>query len=171
MYVLDATPLIYLAKIERLELLEALSESPLVPEPVHEEVVTRGLEEGHPDARRVERALEEGVLERVDVPDTGTFHRLGDNDRLSDADAAVLAVADHRDGTAIVDEQYGRDVAATASIPTRGTAYLVLWLLAEDHLGAAEATDIIDAMVEEGWYCSTDVYSSIRRKIDELARG
>lgn len=169
MYVFDATPLIYLAKVDRLDLLDMLPKSCLVPEPVYEEVVTRGLEENHPDARRVERAVDDGVLDRVSVPDAGTFRRLGDNDRLAEADAAVLAVADHEDGIAVMDEQYGRDVAATESIPTRGTAYLVLRLLEEGHLTGEEAADTIDAMLEEGWYCSPDLYKSIRRKIDELA--
>lgn len=169
MYVFDATPLIYLATIDRLELLEALPMSCLVPEPVYDEVVTRGLEEGHPDARRLERAIDEDVLETAPVPDSGTVDRLQRNDRLSDADAAVLAVTDHYDGTAIMDEQYGRAIADTEGIPTRGTAYLVLFLLNGDHLSEAEARDIIDAMLDAGWYCSPDLYKSIQRQIDDLA--
>lgn len=98
MYVFDATPLIYLAKIGRLELLDALPQRCLIPEPVHDEVVTRGLEEDYPDARRLERAVEDGVFEQASVPDTETFDRLRGNDRLSDADASVLAVATTRMG-------------------------------------------------------------------------
>lgn len=169
MYVFDATSLIYLAKIDRLKSLNSLPRACLVPEPVYNEVVTRGLDEGHPDARRLERSVEDGVLKITQVPDSETFERLQRNDRLNNADAAVLAVAVHRDGTAIMDEQYGRDVADTEGIPTRGTAYLVLWLLKEGHLTATEASDIIDAMLDAGWYCSPDLYKSIRRKIDELS--
>lgn len=169
MYVFDATPLIYLAKIDRLELLESIPRSRVVPDPVYDEVVTRGLEQDHPDARRLERAVDDGLLERIAVPDSGTFDRLRGNDRLSEADAAVLAVADHHDGTAILDEQYGRDVAETEGIPTRGTAYLILWLLREDELSGAEAGAIVDAMLDEGWYCSPALYKSIRRRIEELS--
>lgn len=169
MYVFDATPLIYLAKIDRLELLDYLSMACLVPEPIHEEVVTRGLEEDYTDARRLEQAIDEGVLEIATVPDSETFDRLLRNDRLSNADAAVLAIADHHDGTAVMDEQYGRDVAETEGISTRGTAYLVLWLLKEEHLTGAEAGDIIDAMLDEGWYCAPDLYKSMQRKIEQLS--
>ena len=168
MYVFDATPLIYLAKVERLGLVGELPADCVVPDEVYEEVVTRGLEEDHADARRIERAVEDGLLETVSVPETETYDRLRGNDRLSSADAAVLAVADEYDGTAVVDERYGRDVAETEGIPTRGTAYLVLWLLREGSVTAAEATEIIDAMLEAGWYCSPDLYAKLRRKIEDL---
>lgn len=169
MYVFDATPLIYLAKIDRLELLDSIPQRCLIPEPVYEEAVKRGLEEDYPDARRLQRAIDDGVLEQASVPDTETVDRLRGNDRLSDADASVLALANHQDGTAVMDERYGRDVANTESIPTRGTAYLVLWLLREGHLDGSEAREIIDALLDEGWYCAPDLYKSIQRKIDELA--
>lgn len=169
MYIFDATPLIYLAKVDRLELLDALPSDCVVPDRVYTEVVTRGIEQDHPDARRIERAVEDGRLERVSVPGSTTFDRLQRNDRLSTADSAVLAIADERDGTAIMDETYGRDVAAAEEIPTRGTAYLVLWLLRADRIDGSEASEIIDAMLDEGWYCAPDLYKSLQRKIDELS--
>jgi predicted nucleic acid-binding protein len=168
MYVFDATPLIYLATVGRLDLVENLPASCVVPTEVYDEVVTRGLEEDHADARRIERAIEDGILETVSVPESDTFDRLRGNERLSTADAAVLAFADATDGPAVVDEQYGRDVADTEGIATRGTAYLVLWLLREGCITAMEATETVDAMLDAGWYCSPDLYASIRRTIDEL---
>lgn len=168
MYVFDATPLIYLAKIDRLELVQDSLSNCVVPASVYDEVVTRGLKEDHPDARRIERTVDESLLETVPVPESETFDRLQRNDKLSTADAAVLAIANTNDGIAIMDGQYGRDVADTEAIPTRGPAYLILWLLRENHLTGLEATNIIDAMLDAGWYCSPDLYASIRRKIDEL---
>jgi predicted nucleic acid-binding protein len=167
MYVFDATPLIYLATVERLSLLELLDVSCLVPEPVSAEVVTAGIDGGHADARRIERAIDDDILSVVSVPATETFGRLQGNDDLSRADAAVLAVADSRDGTAIVDERYGRDVAAAEGITTRGTAFLVLSLLDADAIDAAEARSTIDAMLDAGWYCAPDLYARISAAIDE----
>lgn len=169
MYIFDATPLIYLAKVDRLELLDALPSDCVVPDRVYTEVVTRGIEQDHPDARRIERTVEDGHLERVSLQESSTFNRLQRNESLSTADAAVLAIADDRDGIAVMDEAYGRDVAATEGIPTRGTAYLVLWLLREDYLDGSAASEIIDSMLDEGWYCAPDLYKSIQRKIDELS--
>jgi predicted nucleic acid-binding protein len=66
-------------------------------------------------------------------------------------------------------ETYGRDVAAAEGITTRGTAYLVLKLASEGTLSVDDARTIIDAMIDEGWYCAPDVYAKIVQKLDSLA--
>ncbi|GAB3688165.1 hypothetical protein GCM10028857_22020 [Salinarchaeum chitinilyticum] len=168
MYVFDATPLIYLAKVERLSLVLGTVSEAVVPEPVHREVVVDGIEAGHADARRVERAIDEAALRVVPVSDADTFDRIVRNERLTDADAAVLAVAASADAIAVMDEQYGRDVADAEGIPTRGTAFLVLRALRDDHIDAEEARTIVDDMVDAGWYCAPDLYAKLLEKIEEL---
>lgn len=169
MYVFDATPLIYLAKANRLASLADLAPTCTVPESVYEEVVTVGMEQGHADARRIERAVENGIVDVVAVAETKTFTRLRRNQNLSRADAAVLAHAETHDATAVMDETYGRAVADAEDIPTRGTAYLVLRLLEDDVLSADEARKTIDEMMAAGWYCAPDLYTTIRRKIDAVS--
>lgn len=169
MYVFDATPLVYLGKVGRLDLLDVLSEGCLVPGPVHYEVVVEGVEGGHPDARRVERVVEEGVLEVRMVEETDLHARLTENSNLSRADAAVLSLANQVSGTAVVDERYARSVADTEEVPFRGTASLVLILLRDGELAASEARTIVDGLLDAGWYCSPDLYAKICRKIDSLA--
>jgi predicted nucleic acid-binding protein len=169
MYVFDATPLIYLAKAERLALvLEQLDEC-CTTDAVYEEVVTRGVEEGHPDARRIERAVKDGSLRVVPVDETPTLERLQGNENFSTADATVLALAVDRSGVAVVDERYGRTVANAEDIETRGTVYLVLRLLRDDRISASEARDTIDQMVDAGWYCAPNLYAKIVRRIEELS--
>lgn len=67
-----------------------------------------------------------------------------------------------------MDETYGRDVASTEGIETRGTAYLVLLLVKRDVLDPETARATIDAMLEAGWYCAPDVYPKVVRKLDSL---
>jgi predicted nucleic acid-binding protein len=166
-YVFDATPLIYLATVDRLDMVAGLDTPCLLPDPVYDEVVTAGRDGGHADARRVERAVEDDWFSVVAPSDTATFRRLQTNDDLSHADSAVLAVADARDGTAVMDERYGRDVAAAEGIVTRGTAYLVLTSLDAGRIDAAEARATVDAMLDAGWYCAPDLYARICTAIDE----
>lgn len=168
MYVFDTTPLIYLGTVERLDLLKLLSRDCLVPGPVHYEAVVEGIERGYPDARRVERVVEEGLLEVRMVEETDLYTRLSENSNLSRADAAVLSLAKQVSGTAVMDERYGRSVADTEDIPTRGTAFLVISLLRDGELTASEARSIIDGLLDAGWYCSPDLYAKIVRKIESL---
>ena len=120
MWVFDATPLIYLAKVDRLALVQQLDTSCLIPECVYEEVVETGLEQGYPDARRIERSVDVDRFAIVSVETTPLLSRLQENSNLSDADVAVLACADANDGVAVMDETYGRDVAAAEGITNPG---------------------------------------------------
>jgi len=169
MYVFDATPLIYLATVDRLGVVDALPGNCRLPEAVYEEVVTAGIEAGHADARRIEQAVEAGRFEVEPAPGTGLQERLARNDNLSGADIAVLALAAAHRGTAVLDEQYGRTAAKTEGIETRGTAFVVLNALAEGEMTASTARETIDDMLDVGWYCSPDLYRQILSKIDELA--
>jgi len=169
MWVFDATPLIYLAKVDRLALVQQLDASCVIPERVYEEVVGTGLEQCYPDARRIERSVDADRSDIVSVATSALLTRLQDNSNLSDADVAVLACADAHDGVAVIAETYGRDVAAAEGITTRGTAYLVLKLASEGTLSVDDARTVIDAMIDEGWYCAPDVYAKIIQKLDSLA--
>jgi len=168
MLVFDATPLIYLATVERLGMVRLLGQNCVIPEPVYDEVVTVGVEAGHPDARRVEQAVEDGVFEVRDVDESELVRRLEGNPNISDADASVIALAAENDGIAILDERYGRTTAETEGVETRGTVWIVLLLVRDGELSAEEAREIVDEMVEAGWYCSTDLYSRIVRKLEEM---
>jgi predicted nucleic acid-binding protein len=168
MWVFDATPLIYLSKAERLELLSHLDAPRVIPQRVYEEVVDGGIEEGYPDARRIEQCVEDGVFEVVGVSEAAFFERLLENENLSDADVSVLAYADSRDGVAVMDETYGRDVAATEGVETRGTAFLVLLLVKDGVIDAEAGREIVDAMLEAGWYCAPDMYAKVVQKLDSV---
>jgi predicted nucleic acid-binding protein len=167
MWVFDATPLIYLGKVDRLGIVAGLDRDRLIPERVYEEVVTEGIEGGYPDARRVERAVEDGLFSVREVEEGAVFERLRRNPNLSGADVAVLSLADELDGVAVMDERYGRDVADTEGIETRGTAYLVGLLVKRGELPAAEGRAIVDGMVEAGWHCSPALYARLVRTFEE----
>ena len=169
-WVVDATPLIYLAKAERLDVIETLGEPRVVPEAVYREVVTTGVEQGDDDARRIERAAEDGLVDVVAVDADGSpvATRLGRHPGLSGADAAVLACAGAREAVAVMDESAGRSAAAVEEIETRGTAYLVLAAVKDGALSTAEGRDAIDAIIDRGWYVAPDVYTRIVGKLESL---
>jgi predicted nucleic acid-binding protein len=168
MWVFDATPLIYLAKAERLSYLELLGEPRLIPQRVYGEVVTDGLEAAYPDARRIQRHVNDGLFDVRTVTSNSVFERLEANQALSDADRAVLALAAKRDAVAVMDEEHGRAVARTEGISTRGTAYLVLSLVRDGHVDVREARTTFETMLDEGWYCSPNQYAKILEKLDSL---
>ena len=137
---------------------------------MYREVVTEGTEAGYDDARRIERAVEDGRLDVVEVDrdDSATATRLDRHAGLSDADLAVLACADARDGVAVMDEAAGRSAAAVEGVETRGTAYVVLSAVKRGELSAEAGREAIDAMIDRGWYVAPDLYAKIVRKLESF---
>jgi predicted nucleic acid-binding protein len=166
--VFDATPLIYLGKAKRLDVLAAVEHRLLIPGRVYEEVVGDGTKEGYPDAKRINERYRDGLFDRRTVEKDERFERLLNETTLTPADTAVLLLADEVDGVAVMDEKHGRAIAEVEHIDTRGTTYLLLSLVKGGDLPADEARETIDAMVSAGWHCSTDLYSKMLRTLEEL---
>jgi len=90
------------------------------------------------------------------------------HDGLSDADVAVLACADARDGVAVMDEAAGRSAADIEGIETRGTAFLILSAVKRGEVSPETGRETIDAMVDTGWYVAPDLYTRIVRKLESF---
>ncbi len=168
MLVFDATPLIYLTKTDCLKYLEKLEDEKIIPSSVYHEVVEKGKKKGHQDSLKIEKAVDEDVFRLIDV-EKGKMHEILDNNiLLSNADKDVLQLAFDEEAVALMDESYGRDIADIEDIENRGTIYLIFRFLKEDLVSKDKAKDIVDSMIDEGWYCSPDLYKHIYRKIEEF---
>ncbi len=132
--------------------------------------MTAGVERGYDDARRIERAVEDDRTEVVtfDLDDSAVADRLRRHPGLSDADVAVLARADARDGAAVMDESAGRSAAEVENIETRGAAYPVLSAVERGAMAPERGRETIDVMVDVGWYVAPDLYAKIVRKLDSF---
>ncbi|RLM56383.1 DUF3368 domain-containing protein [Halorubrum sp. Atlit-26R] len=132
--------------------------------------MTTGVEQGYDDARRIERTVEDGLVEAVavDTDDSPVATRLARHPGLSDADVAVLTCVDARDAVAVMDESVGRSAAEVEDVETRGTAYLVLSAVKDGALSTAEGRDAVDAMIDHGWYVAPDVYTRIVGKLESF---
>lgn len=168
MLVLNATPLIYLAKTGRAKLLGQLPEDVVIPESVHQEVVVEGKNRGEPDAAQISRLVEKGAVRRPEPPDRSSSMSIGQTENLHATERDVLLSALEHDGTAILDEKYGRRIAEAEGIDHGGTLYLLLRLVKLDVLAAPEMREMVDDMIEEGWYCSTKLYAEILRTLEDL---
>jgi len=167
--VFDATPLIYLGKSKRLDVLDVLEDDLVIPGRVFKEVVGDGMKQGYPDAKRINNYLRKGLFEQRTFEKNERFEDLVENTALSPADVAVLLLADDVGGTAVMDERHGRDIAEVEGIETHGTAYLLLSLVKRGDLPADVARDTIDEILDAGWHCSPNLYAKIIRKLDQLA--
>jgi predicted nucleic acid-binding protein len=109
-WVFDSSPLIYLNKVGLEWVLEELEGEKIVPPEVYEQVVTRGKARGDADALHTERLVEPGVITVVPVERDFKTRVRGLRTELQEGELDVLALADEKSGTAILDESIAREV-------------------------------------------------------------
>ncbi len=78
-----------------------------------------------------------------------------------------MELASLRDGTAIMDERYGRMVCDVEKIKHKGTVWILRQFLFAGSITREEAREGLDRLIEGGWYCSTRFYSKAIRSFEE----
>lgn len=157
--VADATVLIYLAKLGRLELLDALFDRVLVPEAVYEEVVTRGREQGYADALTIDDATD--AFLRVQSLSDDTTKRAADIEESTDlghGEVAAIALALMEDARCLTDDHAARRSAESLGVAVGGTIYVLLEALQADRVSHDEYVGLLETLDESGFRMSAKLY-------------
>lgn len=144
MIVADASPLIVLAKLQRLSLLSDLYGEVLIGPIVKAESIDSGKVIHALGVEQLEAALENGWLRivRLTPREHGLRQRLMRGSRLDQGEAESIALASVRGLRLIVDDKEGRSMAAIAGVEYVGTVGVALeaYLRRQINLKALEAT-------------------------------
>jgi predicted nucleic acid-binding protein len=166
-YVLDATPIIHFAKIEKLRHVLAMCEA-YITRQVYRETVERG--QGRPDAMLIRDAVERGEIRVYNVRDRRLVDALLRHPEIHAGEAETLAAAKELNAFAIVDEAEARAVGKTYAIQTRtGTLFLLFKLLATKRVEPKECLGTLDELVESGLYIDSVTLTRARQKIEQKA--
>jgi predicted nucleic acid-binding protein len=158
--VCDASPLIFLAKLDRLDLIARL----LGPEVVVVDCVAREVTDID-RAGELERARLVAFLASVTVvPSTETAFAAG---RLSTCDRQTLTYdIRQRPDFLLVDERLMRRIADEQGIATIGTLGLLAAAVKHGHLSAADAVRDLDlAVSRQGFRISVALYQRFRQEM------
>jgi predicted nucleic acid-binding protein len=159
----NATPLIYLAKIGRLNLLKKVFEQILVPEEVKVEVVDRGKDLGERDAYLIEKAINDRWIkvlksEILEIPI-----------KLEPGEIAALSLAKNLGlKEVLVDEVPARTVARLLGLTPRGTIFPLLKALESKELNLNEFLEILNELIKQGFRLKEEVYLETIRKAREM---
>ena len=174
--VLNATPLIYVAKIGFSWVFEKLRNfgvKIIVPEIVYQEVAVIGRRKGFSDAIvidelvkknifEVRKCLNRSVIERILKT---TFRR---EKLIHSGEVEALALAMELQGIVIMDEKNARKIAEAMGIKVHGTMYLFIILYRRKMISKDELITILNELVSHGWRISVEDYIKIRREIEKL---
>lgn len=159
----DASTLIHLAKIERLELLKTFYDVIVIPPDVQREVVLEGKERA--DAKKVETAINDGWI-RIVTPQDETLVRLLQRD-LHAGEAATIALAlEQQAEVVLLDETDARRRADTLDLPKTGVIGLLIRAKLEGILPSLR--EELDRLRHDaGFWIGDDVYKRALDAVDE----
>lgn len=160
----NATPLIYLAKANRLNLLQALIKETLIPQSVHQEVVINGKQLGEKDAFLVDKAISQGwILVR------SSKKMYNAQIELHPGEAEVISLA-KESGIEIVlmDDSKGRIASEMAGLRPRGTLWLLLKAVKANILNLDQFLATLENITRAGFYLKEEVYLKAVREARKL---
>ncbi|MBI4447175.1 MAG: hypothetical protein HY645_14870 [Acidobacteria bacterium] len=165
MIVVDASPLIALAKMRRLALLKKIYGAVIVAPEVKAEVVEGGKAVGAPEVRLVEAAIRDGWIQEAEL--TGKEKKMAQdllgNTRLAKGEVESIVLARCRKLMVILDDKEARAVASAMRAEHIGTAGVLL----DAYLsGALDYGELEEAVRELGGviWLSPDVVAEILRQ-------
>ena len=156
--VVNASPLIFLARAGLIDLLQLVSSEVIVPEAVASEIEVRG--ENDPAAQTLARTSWLVVTQTPPVP--AEIQEWG----LGPGESSVIAWAHaHQGSEAIIDDLAGRRCAAAFNVPVRGTLGLVLIAKQRGHITSAR--EILYHLRQSGMYLSDGVLNEALARVGE----
>jgi len=167
----DATPLIYLARIGRIQLLKILFQRIQIPEEVKVEVVDRGKEKKYSDAYVVKEAFNEGWItvgklrrnneEKANILIEATGIDLGEAE-------AILLTRQKAEETVLMDQADARTVARQFGLKPRGTLHLITLSARRGMLSKKNAKEDLSKLLEANFRISTKIYDVALKTIEKL---
>lgn len=155
--VIDASPLIFLARSHHLDLLHYFASEVWVPRPVADEVLQRG--ERDVTTQAIQNTPWLVTRPVTEIPSSIVTWRLGAGE------SATLALAATQVLEAIIDDLAGRECAASLGIPVRGTLGIVL--AAKRRGLIPQARPVIEHMMAGGLYLSRRVLDQALQRVGE----
>ena len=156
----NSTPLIYLAKAGRIDLLKKVFKTVYIPQEVKNEVVDKGKLLGEQDAYIVEKAINEGWLQvvatkKIEVPI-----------KLHEGEIAALSLAKQLNLTTILlDEISARSAAIMLNLTPRGTIFVLLKAQQKKEIDLDECIEILNLLINKGLRLKEEVYiETIKQK-------
>ena len=167
----DASPLIVLSKIERVELLPRLFGKVMVTPWVWDEAVTKGKAMGAADASYVDWSAKEFGFATVRLTPTekGLAERLMAEGRIHWGEAGILSVAKQRKAIAILDEKEARTIAVGLGVAHIGTVGVVYEAFLHKLVSYDELIEFLEKVSKVAWV-SPDLVARIIRQAGEVGK-
>ncbi len=162
----NATPLIYLAKVGRLNLIRKLYSKVYISSEVKKEVVDIGKKLKKIDAPIIEKEINKGwiieckVKRSMDIP---IDIEIGEKTTL------ILA-RDKGIKSVLIDDLAGRAAAKLLDLEPKGTLFILLKSLKNKEIGFNTLIKILEGLIEKGFRLREEVYLRVIKEAREISQ-
>ena len=168
----NTSPLIWLAKIGKLNLLKDLFGVVMVSEETYKEAVEIGLQEGYSDALVIKDACDLGWIkvERLDEKQVAICQKIIRHSfelHEGEVNAIVLAREIGKDTLLLMDDSSGRAFAETWGLKVKGVLYVIITAMRNDLLDKAEAKSAVLNLVVKGFRIDPKFLAKIIQEIEK----
>ena len=161
----NATPLIYLAKADKLMLLKTIVKEVFIPEAVFREVVVKGKRMGEKDAYRLEKAITQGWLRVKEIKNLISFQF-----PLHAGEIEVISLAkEKRIKTVLIDDTKARSAAELEDLKPVGTLWIILQTVKNKIIDFDECLSTLEDIIDSGFYLKDEVYLKLIRTARKLS--
>jgi predicted nucleic acid-binding protein len=166
-FVINASPLIYLGKKRRTNLLKLVFDKVLVPSEVYEEIMR--VDDG-PEAVQLRDGVQEGWIEVMRASESKRKQISKLFGEIDYGEAAVIALAlEGRGQNVIIDDAEARTAAEYFGLKVHGTLYVILEAYKRNFFKSkADVIKLVNNMLRRGFYLSNEVYASFLFRLDKL---
>jgi len=166
-FVINASPLIYLGKKRRTNLLKLVFDKVFVPSEVYEEIMR--VDDG-PEAVQLRDAIQEGWIEVMRPSESKRKQISKLFGEIDYGEAAVIALALEGHGqNVIIDDAEARTAAEYFGLEVHGTLYVILEAYKRNFFKSkAEVIKLVNNMLRRGFYLSNEVYASFLFLLNKL---
>ena len=168
----NSSPLIWLAKIGKLNLLRDLFGIVLISEESYKETVEVDLQEGYSDALVIKDACDQGWLkvERLDEKHVALCQKIMRHSfelHEGEVQAIVLAHEIGKDALLLMDDSSGRAFAETWGLKVKGVLYIIITAMRYDLLDKTEAKEAVLNLVGKGFRIEPKLKAKIIQAIEK----
>ncbi len=161
----NSSPLIFLSKINRLDLLKTLFRQIIVPKAVYDEVVGMGKALRYPDAIVVEKAVRDGWL--IIGPGQGILQILKNFGELHAGEQEAITLAFNKKAyLLLLDDAPARKIAQILKIKARGTIYVLALAYEKGFLDLKNLKENFEQLLNSGFRISPELYARIIRELE-----
>lgn len=160
----DASPLILLAKIGKLNLLKELYREIIIPSHVRNEV----MEHKDKASTLILSEIKKGWIQPVDAEISHEIMRLGEKLGLHKGETAALGVAKHLGINEILaDDKLARIAARILGLRAIGCLGVIMKAYETDVITRTEAIDSIEKLVKAGLWISPEILSDVFKSLEQ----